>query len=71
MDVIYTTYPLDLVLENKGQEEEFNFQYISYNGIEMQVEPVGWNKFKIIRLYCTDLKHYLDSNLQPGSIISF
>ncbi|MDN5323277.1 MAG: hypothetical protein PWQ67_1731 [Clostridia bacterium] len=71
MDVIYTTYPLDLVLENKGQEEEFNFQYISYNGIEMQVEPVGWNKFKIIRLYSTDLKHYLDSNLQPGSIISF
>jgi len=70
MDILYTTYPMEIILEDKSQEHELNFQYISYQGINMQVEPVGWNKFKVIRLYSTDPAHYLDYNLQPGSIIS-
>jgi len=70
MDVIYTISPLDLVLKDKSKEDKRNFQLISYNGIEMQVEPVGFNQYKVIRLYSTNPDHYLDSDLQPGSIIS-
>ncbi|NLW23868.1 MAG: hypothetical protein GXY91_01220 [Clostridia bacterium] len=70
MDVLYTTLPLDLVLEDKSKDNEFNFQEINYNGIDMLVEPLGWHKFRIIRLYSTDPAHYLDPDLQPGSIIS-
>jgi len=70
MDVLYTPFPLELILEDKSKEVELNFQEIRYNGVEMQVEPIGWNKFKVIRLYSTDPAHYLDSKLQPGSIIS-
>lgn len=70
MDVLYTTFPLDLVLKEKTEENQFNFQNINYQGIDMQVEPLGYNKFRIIRLYSTNPQHYLENNLQPGSIIS-
>jgi len=70
MDVMYTTYPMELILEDKSKEHQFNFQDINYQGIDMQVEPLEWNKFRVIRLYSTDPAHYLDNNLQPGSIIS-
>lgn len=70
MDVLYTTLPLDIVMENNEALEDSTLQNIKYEGIEMQVELMGWNKFKIIRLYTTDLNHYLDERFQPGSIIS-
>jgi hypothetical protein len=71
MDIIYTPYPIDMVLEGKDNNDQYNFQNINYQGIDMQVMPLGWNKFKIIRLYSTDPQHYLNNELQPGSIISF
>ncbi|MFZ7102569.1 MAG: YlzJ-like family protein [Peptococcaceae bacterium] len=71
MDVLYTTIPLDIVMDDKQAEGNYAFQDIEYHGIEMQVEALSWNKFKIIRLYSTDPVHYLDERLQPGSIISF
>jgi len=70
MDVIYTPFPLDMVLEEKDKENQFNFQNINYLGIDMQVEPLGWNKFRVIRLYSPNPQHYLVEDLQPGSIIS-
>lgn len=70
MDVIYTTYPLDMVLEEKTQEKQYNYKNINYQGIDMQIEPLGWNKFRIIRLYSTDPQHYLECDFQPGSIIT-
>ena len=36
----------------------------------MQVEPLGWNKFRVIRLYSTDPQDFLNDELQPGAIIS-
>ncbi|MGI6227550.1 MAG: YlzJ-like family protein [Peptococcales bacterium] len=69
MDVLYTTYPLDMVLE-ENKENQITLKNISYQGIEMQVEPLEFNKFRIVRLYSTDPQDYLDANLQPGSIIS-
>lgn len=70
MDIIYTTFPLDIILEEKNKNEQLNFQNVNYQGIDMQVEPLGWNKFRVIRLYSTDPQHYLDDSLQPGAIIS-
>lgn len=70
MDVIYTTYPLDMIFEEQNKEGQFNFQNINYQGIDMQVETLGWNKFRIIRLYSTDPQDYLENDLLPGSIIS-
>lgn len=67
-DVLYTNVPREVIL--KEDEEKFNFQDIEYNGIQMQVEPLEWNKFRVVRLYSTDLTNYLNPNLQPGSIIS-
>lgn len=70
MDILYTPYPLDLVLEEKSKQQEFSFQNISYQGVDMQVEPLGWNKFRVIRLYSTNPEHYLKDTLQPGTVIS-
>lgn len=70
MDIIYTPYPLDMILEEKDKKEQFNFQNINYQGIDMQVEPLGWNKFRVIRLYSTDPQDFLNDELQPGAIIS-
>ncbi|MFZ5943637.1 MAG: YlzJ-like family protein [Bacillota bacterium] len=70
-DVIYTILPLDLVLKDFTQDKEPSFQNVIYEGVEMQVEPLEWNQFRIIRLLSTNPSHYLDNNLQPGSIISF
>ena len=69
-DVLYTIVPNGEIFPEDNTTSANGYQDILYNNIHMQVEPVEWNKFKIIRLYSTDPAHYLEPTLQPGSIIN-
>ncbi|SMB96032.1 YlzJ-like protein [Desulfonispora thiosulfatigenes DSM 11270] len=66
-DVLYTNVPLEVIMYEEPEPQ--NYQDIEYNGIQMQVEPLGWNKFRVVRIYSTDLSNYLNPVLQPGSIV--
>lgn len=66
-DVLYTTVPLEVILHEEVEAQ--NYQDIEYNGIQMQVEPLDWNQFRIVRIYSTDLSNYLNPTLEPGSIV--
>lgn len=69
-EILYTNIPREIIMKDSSREEQFNFQDIEYKGIQMQVEPLGWNKFRVVRLYSTNPNDYLTSTIQPGSIIS-
>ena len=67
-DVLYTIMPISTIFEE--DTDLGNYQEIIYDGIQMQVEHINLNKFKIIRLYSTDPADYLKPYLQPGEIIN-
>ncbi|NMA01997.1 MAG: hypothetical protein GX923_05460 [Clostridia bacterium] len=67
-DVLYTIMPISTIFEEDTKPG--NYQEIIYDGIQMQVEHIHLNKFKIIRLYSTDPADYLKTYLQPGEIIN-
>ena len=68
-DVLYTMVPPTTIFGENSDNSSYEYQDISFNGIQMQVETMEWNRARIIRLYSTDPSHYLDPTLQPGNII--
>lgn len=67
-DVLYTIIPVTSIFEE--DIDLGTYQDIIYEGIQMQVEHINLNNFKIIRLYSTDPADYLKPDLQPGKIVN-
>ncbi|GIP36874.1 hypothetical protein J31TS4_01540 [Paenibacillus sp. J31TS4] len=68
--MIHSTIPLDLVLQ--GMEDTvYSYEDIRYGGVQMQVERMGPDQARIVRLYSGRLEDYLNPALQPGKILSF
>ncbi|MHA7963091.1 YlzJ-like family protein [Paenibacillus sp. CAU 1782] len=67
---LYTTMPLELVLQNK-EEERDEFLEVWSGGIRMQVVPVAPGVGRVVRLLECRLDDYLDPQYTPGSLIQY
>ncbi|MDN5347734.1 MAG: hypothetical protein PWP65_1298 [Clostridia bacterium] len=66
--LIYTPLPLELVWENADRFYPA-YQEISLGRLRLQVEPLGFGKCKVIRIFSTDPADYLQGAYQPGNIL--
>jgi len=67
--ILYTAMPLELVLE--GMDRTYNYQEINLDGIKLIIEPMDINHGKIVRLISTNPQDYLNSQLNPGTVVEF
>jgi hypothetical protein len=44
---------------------------ITYKGVRLEVRKISHDQVIVNRILSTDLTHYLDPGLQPGSMITF
>ncbi|WP_108669636.1 YlzJ-like family protein [Peribacillus acanthi] len=68
--ILYTIMPLENVYPIEQSEYE-KYVSIQYNGITVFGERNSDQTFLVNRIISTDPKHYLDTTLLPGSIISY
>lgn len=68
--LIYSPMPPELIWEGY---DEFKPQYeeINLDGILIQIEPLGNNHARVVRIFSTDPPDYLNSLYQPGNIIRY
>lgn len=64
----YTIMPTELIFPHQHQELTNYFEMI-YNGIPVMVEHDGGKNFRIDRILSTDPVHYLNNQVQPGTVI--
>ncbi len=66
--ILYTALPLELILEGY---EEFSPKYeeIKKDGQLLLIEPISFNRGKIVRLISSNPQDYMNPSLQPGEII--
>lgn len=67
---LYTTMPLEVVLDGLHQEREADLE-VEINGILMQVAPVDASSARIVRLLRCSLNDYLDPAYAPGQMIHY
>ncbi|BCV21158.1 YlzJ-like family protein [Moorella sp. Hama-1] len=67
---VYSPIPPELIWEGMD-----NFcpqrQELKVGEVTLEVEPLGFNQARVIRLISTDPADYLNSPYQPGCIINF
>ena len=66
--ILYTIVDPDVTWYN---EESTKTMEITYKGVQIEVKKIDEKHFMINRIFSTDLKHYLNPELQPGSIILY
>jgi len=67
--ILYSIIPFDVVFaNNKGQETEL--LEAEYLGEKVQVYSTGKNEYVINRIISTSPKAFLNSKLQPGTIVN-
>ncbi len=68
--ILYTALPLELIWEGYS---EFSPKYeeITKDGQLLLIEPVSFNRGKIVRLISSNPQDYMNPSLQPGEIINF
>jgi hypothetical protein len=67
--LIYTPMPMELILE--GLDDSRDYRQVEVHGVTMIVEKISDHESKIVQIISTDPRVFLDSNLQPGTSISF
>lgn len=68
--IFHSIIPEEIVFEeNNLQNKEIN-KIIKYNGLEIEVISLENGQGKIQRIFSTYPKDFLNSKLQPGSIIN-
>lgn len=67
--ILYTISPYEHIFPEQLETLE-NYKTITYNGIPVVVECQNQTSLRIDRIMSTDPAHYLDQNIQPGTIIS-
>ncbi len=67
---LYTTMPLELVLQHTDEEHEEMLEVWS-GGIRMQVVPVAPGVGRVVRLLDCSLDDYLNPAYTPGSLIQY
>lgn len=67
--LLYTIVPEEIVFKRSEDEIE-STQEIVYGGKKMLVYPVGFKQFQVVQLISSDPNDFLDTELQPGSVIT-
>jgi hypothetical protein len=67
---IYSIMPMETIFAG-AEAQTFDYVEITLNGIHMQVEMIGSNQAKIIRLLSCHPNDYLIEAYFPGAIIRF
>ncbi|WP_409294325.1 YlzJ-like family protein [Peribacillus sp. SCS-26] len=68
--ILYTTVPHEQIFLTDVLHEP-QMMDIDYRGIQMQVEYMSPTCFRIDRIISTDPLHYLDPDIQPGSLLHY
>jgi len=66
---LYTTLPEEVVLE--GMDQQRNWIETEFEGIKMQVEPLSFGEARVVRIYSTDPRDFLNPRIQPGAVINY
>ncbi|WP_338834836.1 hypothetical protein MHLNE_11310 [Moorella humiferrea] len=67
---IYSPMPWELIWE--GAENFYpNYQEIKVGRLTLEVEPLSFNRARVVRLISTDPADYLDGPYQPGAFLEF
>ncbi|HHY04530.1 MAG TPA: hypothetical protein GX534_05030 [Thermoanaerobacterales bacterium] len=67
--LLYTTMPMEIVLENL--EKEYEFKELDMGNSKLVIEQTGINTGRIVRLISSDPQDYLNPKFTPGNTISF
>lgn len=55
----------------KEEADTIELMEVTYKGIQLEVKRIEERKVVVNRIISTDLNHYLDPELQPGSTIIY
>ncbi|MGM7701230.1 YlzJ-like family protein [Pseudalkalibacillus sp. Hm43] len=66
--ILYTSMPHEVVFSAVQSDFE-KHSMIEMNGIPLMVEQLENQDCRIVRMMSTDPAHYLDANLQPGTVL--
>ncbi|EHB67297.1 MULTISPECIES: YlzJ-like family protein [Paenibacillus] len=69
----YSIIPLERSLAPGADDIEpgSRFREVRIGGVLMEVEPMGEEQARIVRLLDCGLEHYLNSSYAPGSIVRY
>jgi hypothetical protein len=67
---IYSIMPMETIFAG-AETQTYDYVEITLNGVPMQVEMIGGNQAKIVRLLSCRPNDYLVEAYLPGSIIRF
>ncbi|HHY13747.1 MAG: hypothetical protein GX977_14720 [Firmicutes bacterium] len=65
----YVALPIELVVENMGKID-YQFTEVEIDGIKMILEPMDFNKGKIVRIISSDPNDFINPSYQPGQTIN-
>jgi hypothetical protein len=68
--MLWTVMPLETVLAGHETYRP-SYREISWKNATLLVEEAGRDTARVIRLLSTDPLHYLDPQVQPGTIIRY
>lgn len=66
MVVLYTPMPLEAIFPPNS---ESTTRYVQRGRQLLEVEPIDFNRARIVRLISTDPQDYLNTECQPGNIL--
>ncbi|WP_033829170.1 YlzJ-like family protein [Bacillus andreraoultii] len=66
--ILHTTIPAELIFQQEQSPK--NEKTILYQGIPLVIEMVNDSQFQVKQIVSTDPKHYLESKIYPGAILS-
>jgi hypothetical protein len=67
---IYSIIPMEVIFAGMEQQT-YNYVDVVVSGIPMQVERVGVNQAKVVRLLSCRPEDYLNSAYTPGTMIYY
>jgi hypothetical protein len=68
--IIHSIIPLEVIFTGMEQQT-YNYVEVTVGGISLQVERVGVNQAKIIRLLCCRPDDFINPAYTPGTIIYY
>ncbi|HHU69597.1 MAG TPA: hypothetical protein GXZ31_04750 [Thermoanaerobacterales bacterium] len=65
----YVALPIELVVENMDKTD-YNFIEVEIDGIKMIMEPIEFNKWRIVRVISSNPYDFVNPLYQPGQILN-
>lgn len=67
--IIWSIIPPDIIFNT--HEHSPNYEEIEWNGLKCLAEKTSPTQYKVIRLLSTDPNAYLQTELQPDSLLTY